>query len=85
MEVNTSGLRQDVGETYPSAAIVARYRELGGRRVTVGSDSHRIQHFAYGLGEGYRIVEGSGFRALSFRRGDERVEIELRGEAARWS
>ncbi len=85
LEVNTSGLRQEVGETYPSAAIVARYRELGGSRVTVGSDSHRIVHFAYGLGEGYRIVHGSGFSALSFRRGDERVEIELPREAARWS
>ena len=85
LEVNTSGLRQEVGETYPSPAIVARYRELGGRRVTVGSDSHRIEHFAYGLGEGYRIVAGSGFRVLSFRRGDERVDIELPRGAARWT
>jgi histidinol-phosphatase (PHP family) len=83
LEVNTSGLRQEVGETYPSATIVARYREMGGERVTVGSDSHRIQHFAYGLGEGYRIVARSGFRALAFRRGDERVEIELPREAVR--
>ena len=41
LEVNTSGLRHPVQETYPSAAIVARFRELGGRRVTVGSDTHR--------------------------------------------
>ncbi len=81
--MNTSGLRQEVGETYPSATVVARYRELGGGRVTVGSDAHRIQHFAYGLGEGYRIVARSGFRALAFRRGDEHVEIELPREAVR--
>ena len=31
LEVNASGLRQLPRETYPSAAIVARYRELGGR------------------------------------------------------
>ena len=41
LEVNASGLRQLPRETYPSAAIVARYRELGGRHVTIGSDAHR--------------------------------------------
>src|SRR4029077_11551397 len=35
LEINASGLRQLPRETYPSAAIVARYRELGGRHVTI--------------------------------------------------
>jgi histidinol-phosphatase (PHP family) len=69
LEVNASGLRQLARETYPSPAIVARYRELGGRAITVGSDAHRTEWFAYGLAEAYRHVAGAGFDALAFRRG----------------
>lgn len=69
LEVNASGLRQLARETYPSPAIVARYRELGGRHVTVGSDAHRTEWFAYGLAEAYRHVTEAGFSDLAFRRG----------------
>jgi histidinol-phosphatase (PHP family) len=77
LEVNTSGLRQAPGETYPAAWVVRRYRELGGRAVTVGSDAHRVDHFAVGLPQGYRIVAGAGLNQLTFRRGAERVTIPL--------
>ncbi len=65
LEVNTSGLRQRAAETYPSAAIVARYRDLGGQYVTAGSDAHRPEWFALGLEEGYRIVAEAGFEELA--------------------
>ncbi len=85
LEINTSGLRQEIGETYPSATIVALYRELGGERITIGSDAHRIGHFAFGLGRGYQIADRAGFRSVTFRRGEERVEIELPRERVAWS
>lgn len=69
LEVNASGLRQQARETYPSAAIVARYRELGGRHVTVGSDAHRTEWFGYGLEAAYRNAASGGFGELAFRRG----------------
>ena len=77
LEVNASGLRQLPRETYPSAAIVARYRELGGRHVTIGSDAHRTEWFAYGLGEAYRHATRAGFAELAFRRGADRVSIPV--------
>ena len=77
LEVNASGLRQLPRETYPSAAIVARYRELGGRHVTIGSDAHRTEWFAYGLGEAYRHATRAGFDALTFRRGAERIHVPM--------
>ncbi|MEI7744207.1 MAG: histidinol-phosphatase HisJ family protein [Chloroflexota bacterium] len=77
LEVNASGLRQQARETYPSAAIVARYRELGGRHVTVGSDAHRAEWFAYGLEAAYRQAAGAGFEALAFRRGGDRQAVPL--------
>ena len=77
LEVNTSGLRQAAEETYPTPAIVARYRELGGRAVTVGSDAHRAETFAWALADGYDVAATAGFTSLAFRRGGERVEIGL--------
>jgi len=77
LELNTSGLRHSVGETYPPAAIVERYRELGGERVSVGSDAHRSDWLAWGLDEGYRILARWEFSELTFRRGAERVAIPL--------
>jgi histidinol-phosphatase (PHP family) len=77
LEVNSSGLRYPGEETYPSAAVVARYRELGGERVVVGSDAHSRGAFAHRLDEAYRHLTEAGFEALTFRRGDERVRIEV--------
>lgn len=77
LEVNTSGLRQSPHETYPAQWVVARFRELGGRRVSAGSDAHRAGSFAFGLEEGYEVVAGAGFRSLAFRRGGSPVTVEL--------
>jgi histidinol-phosphatase (PHP family) len=77
LEINTSGLRHSVGETYPSAAIVARFRELGGRAITIGSDAHRAEHFGWALADGYRSAIDGGFSALAFRRGGGRVTVAI--------
>ncbi len=77
LEINTSGLRHGVGETYPSPAIVARYRAMGGQAITVGSDGHRADQFAWGLADGYAAAAAAGFDALTFRRGGEPVAVPL--------
>jgi histidinol-phosphatase (PHP family) len=82
LEVNTSGLRQAVAEAYPASAVVERFRELGGRRVTVGSDAHRAEWLAWGLDEGYRILARAEFAELTFRRGRGQVAIPLPGRFA---
>jgi histidinol-phosphatase (PHP family) len=68
LEVNASGLRQPPGETYPAPPIVERFRALGGRNVTAGSDAHRARSFAFGLGHVYSALAAAGFEALTFRR-----------------
>jgi histidinol-phosphatase (PHP family) len=77
LEVNTSGLRQAAAELYPGPAIVARYRALGGRAVSVGSDAHRPEAFAWALDEGYAAAAAAGFDALTFRRGGAPVSVAL--------
>jgi len=79
LEVNSSGLRYPGAETYPSAAVVARYRELGGERVVTGSDAHSRGSFAHRLGDAYRHLVAAGFEALTFRRGGERVRVQVPG------
>lgn len=79
LEVNTSGLRQPAGETYPSPTIVARYRALGGRAITIGSDAHRAEAFAWGLADGYAAARDAGFEDLTFRRGGAPVSVPLAG------
>lgn len=77
LEVNTSGLRQPPGETYPAGPIVERFRLLGGTRVSAGSDAHRKRAFTAGLEAGYGVVAAAGFEKLAFRRGGSRVTVAV--------
>ncbi len=77
LEINASGLRQAAREPYPHPAVVARYRALGGERITLGSDAHRAEHFAVGLGHVYRLAAATGWRRIHFRRGGAPVEVEI--------
>ncbi len=77
LEVNVSGLRQAAREPYPHPSIVALYRSLGGQRVSLGSDAHRAEHFALGLGFGYRLAAAEGWRTIHFRRGGGPIEVAI--------
>jgi len=61
LEINTSGLRHDPQEAYPSPVIVQWYGEMGGQRVCLGSDAHDETQLASGLEEGVRIAQQAGF------------------------
>lgn len=71
LEVNTSGLRQAAGETFPSQTILRWYREEGGTVVTVGSDAHRRQDVGAGLREAEKLLSSLGFKYVSRFRGRE--------------
>ena len=49
VEVNTGGLYKGMGKTNPEDRILRRYLELGGRRLTFGSDAHRPEQVGYGF------------------------------------
>ena len=59
-------LRQKIGQTLPGRDILTRYYELGGRMVTIGSDSHREEHFAYGIPEVQEMLKEIGFTELTY-------------------
>ncbi|WP_040197977.1 histidinol-phosphatase HisJ family protein [Candidatus Soleaferrea massiliensis] len=66
LELNTSGLRQPIGQTLPSPALVRRYRELGGELITIGSDAHRHTDLGAGISDGMGIAKEAGFQYFAF-------------------
>ncbi len=61
IELNTAGLKNGLGFAHPHADILKRYRELGGRIITVGSDAHRAEDIAYSFEDAREILINAGF------------------------
>lgn len=61
IEVNTSGYRYGLGQPHPSYGILQRYYELGGRRITIGSDAHRPEDLASMFREVETRLKAIGF------------------------
>ena len=64
--VNTSGYRQIPGEQYPSRKILAMYKDMGGRLLSIGSDSHHLSQIGTGYGETAVLLKSLGFREYHF-------------------
>jgi histidinol-phosphatase (PHP family) len=65
LEINTSGLRQPPGETFPGLTILTWYRELGGEIVTVGSDAHAAADLGRDIAQAVALARQAGFRAIA--------------------
>ncbi len=61
LELNTSGLFMDIGETLPDENLIKRYHDMGGKLVTVGSDSHYSKFVTRGILDGYDILKRCGY------------------------
>ena len=42
LEINFSSLRKGLNETMPKREVVKMYKDLGGKKITLGSDAHRL-------------------------------------------
>ncbi len=65
LEVNTSGLRHLPKETYPRFALIERFLELGGSYMTIGSDSHLLEHIGYKIPETVEQLKQIGVTGLT--------------------
>ncbi len=61
IEVNTSSFRYGLPDLQPSTEILALYRDLGGKIVTVGSDSHEPGHLGSYISLVKRRLAALGF------------------------
>ena len=61
IEVNTSHVRYGVNGLTPSIDILKLYYELGGKVITIGSDSHKPEHLSFRIKESEAILKEIGF------------------------
>ena len=61
IEVNTSSHRYGLHDLTPSIDILRLYHELGGRIITIGSDSHRREHLGAYLTETITVLKAFGY------------------------
>lgn len=66
LELNTSGLRQSIGETLPDLYYMKMFRDLGGELVTIGSDAHRAEDLGKGVSEGLHLLKEAGFSHITY-------------------
>lgn len=77
LEVNTAGLRAGLPWPNPHMDILKRYRELGGTKITIGSDAHRPEHMAYGFAGLWKILKEAGFDYYELYRRQKAQEYRL--------
>ncbi len=61
LEINTSGIRKGQGMTSPDLPLITRFRELGGERITIGSDAHRAHEVGADLHVAAELAKEAGF------------------------
>ena len=71
LECNTGGYKYRLGEPNPSVAILKRYRELGGERITIGSDAHRPEEMGFEFAKAREVLLGCGYEYYCVYRGRE--------------
>lgn len=82
IELNCSNLLGSGGQiiktSFPSPEIIARYKELGGDIITIGSDAHDISAAGMGIREGMRLLYELGFNYFTVykKRKPEFIRIE---------
>jgi len=77
IELNTSGLRQAYGGTFPELDLLSMYRKLGGEIVSIGSDSHCADHVGSHFDEGISLLRQAGFSYYTIFRKRQPVFIPL--------
>ena len=77
LEVNSSSFFNGLGETMPGPGLLRRYYELGGRLLTFGSDSHRMEHLGRGIDRAMAEARAIGFTEFALYRQHEPVMLPL--------
>lgn len=62
IELNTSFHRYGLSDTTPSTEILKLYHHLGGKIITIGSDSHKPEQLGAYIREGKKLLRSIGFQ-----------------------
>jgi histidinol-phosphatase (PHP family) len=64
-EVNLSSLRQSLPESMPAEWVVARYAQLGGEAMSLGSDAHASEDVGAGIAAAVDMLKRNGIKRLA--------------------
>ena len=78
LEINTAGLRQNLGELIPDLSILRRFYALGGRFVTVGSDAHSACALGSAIPTAIQAAQAAGFGGLTIYRNRQPIFLPFR-------
>lgn len=76
IEINAAGLRKQVGEIYPSPAILYKARKCG-IPITFGSDAHSIQQVGAGYEHCIEIARNAGYEECVIYRNKHAYTLPL--------
>jgi histidinol-phosphatase (PHP family) len=76
VELNTSGLRKDCHEIYPSPRIVQMAAQLG-VPITFGSDAHAPAEVGLNFAEAVQLARSAGYTRYSRFTKRQREEVKL--------
>lgn len=65
IELNTSGIRYGLSSPHPNIEILKRYKQLGGKIITIGSDAHKIEDLSKNFLETIEILENIGYKEIA--------------------
>ncbi|AOY76638.1 histidinol-phosphatase HisJ family protein [Clostridium formicaceticum] len=65
IEINTSGIRYNLGDYHPSLDILTLYHRLGGEVITLGSDAHYPHHVAFDFHHALKQLKEIGFQYIT--------------------
>ena len=77
LELNTSGLRYNLGFIHPMNEILTLYKELGGTLVTIGSDAHAIADFQADFNQAIKKLKSLGFKTITEYKNRQATPVEI--------
>jgi histidinol-phosphatase (PHP family) len=66
LDVNTAGLRKAAQTLMPDPLILQWYAEMGGKRLTLGSDAHTVDQVGLHLEDALQAIRASGISNLTY-------------------
>ena len=77
LEINTSGLGSYYGKFLPGEWVVQLYYDLGGRKVTLGSDAHVAKNVGNCFDQAIEMLKRIGFDRVYYYKRRQPMSIEI--------
>lgn len=77
LEINTAGYKYGLGHAHPQEDVLQQYKELGGTYITIGSDAHKVEHFAYDFEMAGKMLREIGFTKYVVYEGRSPLFLDL--------